>query len=101
MLELPRQTCRKLKSGLAPTGVLRQFLRTTTQQFSLPTIRLQVRKDKPGRGIIPRGLEVVRMHRPPLLLLFMALLGWSAYAQSPGPVARPTRPMDPPSIPIP
>src|SRR5438477_12650248 len=43
------------KSGLAPTGVLRQFLRTTTQQFSLPTIRLRVRKDKPARHMEPLG----------------------------------------------
>src|SRR5258706_16485857 len=43
------QNLTQLKSGLAPTGVLRQFLRTTTQQFSIPTIRPRGGKDKRGK----------------------------------------------------
>src|SRR6266446_2305280 len=54
------QNLAQLKSGLAPTGVLRQFLRTTTQQFSLPTIRLRVRKHKLGEGHEKRVWRLTR-----------------------------------------
>src|SRR5258706_6752780 len=50
-IRIAAENLAQLKSGLAPTGVLRQFLRTTTQQFSLLTIRLQWGKDKPETGL--------------------------------------------------